>query len=130
MRIDAGIEEYKIGLMFSQKIRQGLFERFEIIVIADPRLERDVEVALLLSCREIGAAMHGEGENGGIMLKNLSGAVALMNVQIDHKRPLDPAFRLQQSCRNRNIVEDAKPGPLIGKRMMAAACGIAGKPVI
>ena len=74
--------------------------------------------------------MHREGEDPLVILEDLRRAVALMDVEIDHQGTIDPTLVQKQRCCDRHIVEDAKSRALFGEGVMAAACGVAGKPVL
>ena len=56
-------------------------------------------------------------------------AVALMHVEIDHQCPPDAALLEQHRGRDRDVVEQAKAGAVVGEGMVAAACGVAGEAV-
>ena len=52
-----------------------------------------------------------------------------MDVEINHQRPLDQPVLAQNADRDGDIVEEAEAGAMIGEGMVAAAGGVAGKPV-
>ena len=110
MDIDPGVIKGQVIGPGRQSLAQGRGERVEIGLIAGARGQTDVEIALLLPDREIGAAMQGQGEDRRIAGKDGGGAVALMHVAIDDQGPANRPFRLQGPNRHRDIVENAEAG--------------------
>ena len=54
-------------------------------------------------------------------------SITLMHVAIDHQRRLDAPLGEEHADGDRDIVEGAEPGALLGAGMMAAAGGVAGE---
>ena len=73
--------------------------------------------------------MEREGEGFRLALEDRGGAVALMDVEIDHQRPLDQPLLAQNADRDGDIVEEAEARAMIGEGVVAAAGGVAGEPV-
>ena len=65
--------------------------------------------------------MNRERKRVVIAGKNRCGAVALVHVAVDYRRPLDQLSRTQRTNRDRHVVEYAKPFAAIGERVMRAA---------
>ena len=107
-----------------------LGQQRQIGVVLEPGLERQIEVALLLVQRKIGPAVHREREHPRLVAEDGGGTVALMDVEVDHERPLDPCFGEQHAGRDRDVVEHAESRAVIGESVMAAAGGVAGEPVL
>ncbi len=107
-----------------------LGERRQIGGIAGFGRQGDIEVAGPLVQRIVGRAMHREGGDPRLLLEDRCGAVALMDVEINHHRPADAAFGEQQPGRDRDVVEHAKASTVLGEGMVAAAGGVAGQAVL
>ena len=71
--------------------------------------------------------MHREGEDARLVGKDVGGAVALMDVEIDDQHASDEPLGEQQRGRDADIVEGAEPRALAAPGMMAAAGGVAGE---
>ena len=63
-------------------------------------------------------AVHREREHIGIVFEEMSGAVSLVNIQIDHGSSLQAAMGAKLMDCNRDIIEDAEPCAFITKSMM------------
>ena len=74
--------------------------------------------------------MEREGEGLRLALEDRGGAVALMDVEIDHQRPLDQPLLAQNADGDGDIVEEAEARAMIGEGVVAAAGGVAGEPVV
>lgn len=68
---------------------------------------------------ERGGAMDIEKENTGIGPENILGAVAVVGIPIDNQDTLTAQLRLGMSCRNIDIIEQAKSSRPDGLGMMA-----------
>ena len=73
--------------------------------------------------------MHREGEREGIAGKDLGGAVALVDVAIDHQRARDEGLGREHADGHRDVVENAETGAVGRMRVVAAARGVAGDAV-
>ena len=130
VRIDAGVVEHQVGPNLLQQPRQVLGEQGQIGFVLEPGLERQIQIARPLVQREVGPAVHREGEHAVVALEDRGGAVALMDVEVDHQRALDPAVGEQHPGRDRDVVEHAESRALLGEGVVAAARGVAGKAML
>src|SRR5690348_221510 len=64
--------------------------------------------------------MHAEREHAVVAGKDRVRAVALVNVEIDDRGATDAASVLQGPNGDRDVVEDAKPFPMIGEGVVSA----------
>ena len=100
----------------------------EVLLIA-----RTVEAVLCrsrLRClqeRKVVLAMQGDGENLRVAFEDVSGAVSLVNVEIDYRCSLDPLITTQGENRDRDVVEYAEARPFCAKGMVGASCQIAAE---
>ena len=65
--------------------------------------------------------MHGEGEHRIVTFEQHRRSVALVHVQVHHRRAVDETFELEQTDRHRVVVEDAVAFAVIGERVVRAA---------
>ena len=87
--IDPRVEEDDIRPDAGQQRRQDPLQLRQIVVIAGPIGEFDIEVAHRFPMREVLLRMHREGEDAGIALEDPRRAVALVDVEVDdqHRIP-------------------------------------------
>ena len=130
MGIDAGIVEHHVRSMARQQRRQVGRQHGVIDAVAGAGRDPDVEIAGLLRGRIVGLAMKREGEDLRLALEDCGGAVALMDVEIDHQGPLDQPFAAQHADGDGDIVEEAEARAVAGEGMVAAAGGVAGEPLL
>ena len=108
---------------------QPVPHRSEVAIVGGAVGECDVQVALFLTEWVVRFAVHGEGEDGGVVLEDDRGPVPLMDVQIDDCDPLGTAGRAGLKRRHRHIVEHAESLAVTRAGMMGAAGQIDGEPV-
>ena len=129
-RIDAGLEEDDVGPRQVERSRQVALEARNIFRILTTIEKLDVEGRALLVEGKIIRAVHGEGEHGRIVREDRGGAVALVDVEVDHQRALDQPFALQSARGHRDVVEDAESGAAVRERMVRPAREVAGDTVV
>ena len=81
-RIDSGLIEDDFG-MEVEHARKSLLEPGEIFGVGSTVRKFDIELAALLAEWEVLAAVHGESEDVIIVFKDLSGAVSLVDIEVD-----------------------------------------------
>ena len=111
MRIDACIEEDQARSCPGKKPRQDIRQPFEIGGVFLAVRQADIEIGNRLACRVISLAMHGKGEDAGVVVENLGGSVALVDVEIDDEDSLHVARGKQLQRRDPDIVERAETRP-------------------
>ena len=130
MGIDSGIVEHDVRPMAGDEGRQVGREHRVIDPIAGAGRDADVEIARLLGWRVVRLAVEREGEGLRLVLEDRGGAVALMNVEIDHQRPLDQSFLTQDPDCDGDIVEEAEACAVVGEGMVTAAGRVAGQSML
>src|SRR5919112_5366480 len=130
MGINAGVQEYQVRLERIEKARQVRLQNVKVRAVFHAVRQAKVEIARNLAHGIILFGMHGKGEKIRIIGQAIRRSVALMDIEINDERPLDPARPPKRLCGNRHIVEDTEPGPGEALAVMAAARGAAGKTVL
>ncbi|MDK9708257.1 MAG: hypothetical protein OEL83_14530 [Desulforhopalus sp.] len=103
---------------------QGLVELGEVDAVADTGGKPCVEVARLLEEGEGVLLVEREGEDPGITMEDAGGAVALVQVAIDHHRRLDGAPVQENTEADGDVVEQAEAGGVSPVGMMEAAADV------
>ena len=85
VRVHAGIVQHQIGSEVPEQRGQGLVQNLQIHRIGGSGRQTQIIIALLLARRKILLAVHAEGKHIGLVLKNKSGSIALMHIQINHQ---------------------------------------------
>ena len=93
----------------------------EISLVLDAIGQADIERALLFAKREVALAMNGESEDAGVATEDVSGAVSLMNVEIDDGGAADASGVAEELDGDSDIVKDAEAGAFAAKSVMCAA---------
>ena len=118
-RVDAGLVEDEVGVEIGNFGENG-GEGAEVFGVGDTGVEFDVDGTLLLAQREVGFAVNRDGKNGRVVAKDVGGAVALVDVEIEDGDAGDFVL-LQVACSDRDVVEDAEAGAFRGEGMMGAS---------
>ena len=109
------------GPMTVEHARQMPCQRRQVFVVAGAVVERDVEIAGFLPEREVVRAVHREREHRRLVAENCRGAVALMDIAIDHRGACDGAVAQQHGGSDRDVVEDAVALAAIAEGVVCAA---------
>jgi hypothetical protein len=118
-RVDAGLVEDEVWVEIRHLWEKG-GEGAEVFVVGDAGVEFDVDGTLLLAQREVGFAVNRDGEDGRVVAEDVSGAVALVDVEIEDGDAGN--FVLLQAARgDRDVVEDAEAGAFGGEGVVGAS---------
>ena len=90
--IDARLVEDDLRPKLVKEEREVRFEKGEVVVVAESVREGQVETALLLLGGKVLFAVHGEGEDVRISLKDRGGPVALVDIAVDDRCAADAAI--------------------------------------
>ena len=84
-------------------------------------VEGNVDGALLFAEREVVAAVEAEGEDVRIAGEDAGGAVALVNIEVDHGETSEGGLGAEMGDGDGNIVKDAEAGAFGVKGVVGAA---------
>src|SRR5580704_18487135 len=90
-RVDACLVEDEVWVEIRHLWKNG-GEGAEVFVVGDAGVEFYVDGALLLAQREVGFAVNRDGEDGRVVAENVSGAVALVDIEIEDGDAVDAVF--------------------------------------
>ena len=128
--VDASLVEDNIWLKLVNDKGQVVGQDPQILLIAQPIREVQVERALLLPRGEVLFAMHRESKDRTIVTKDGRRAVSLVNVAIDDGAPADTPVALKDPDSDGNVVENTVSLAVIGVGVVGAAGKIGSKSVV
>lgn len=104
--IDAGLVEDKVWAEVENR-RQGALKPAQVFDVGRTVVQFDVQLAALLPEGKVLTPVHGKSEHVAVVLKDLSGAVTLMNVEIDDREAGSLPFGAKHFDGDCDVVEDA-----------------------
>ena len=129
MRIDPSIVENELGSGRHRQRTEHLLQPRQIGLVFRLVVQPDIEHGRDLAQRIVLLGMHGKGRDPLLAHQDVGGAVALVNVEIDHQDAADPFPVEQRERGNGDIVEGAETGATRAAGMVAAARPVAGDAV-
>ncbi len=122
--------EHDLRTMRSKDHVHRMCKMREIRLITGAILQLDVEVARFLAKRVVSRSMHRESEHVSVAREDRGRSVALMHIAVDDRDPPDAGVTLQNTTRNRHIIEDAVALPAVGEGVVGASCEIGRAPFV
>ena len=104
--------------------RQGRHQTRQILVVLYPIGQADIERATRLVHRVVVLLVHGEREHARVAFKEERRPVAVVDVEIDHRGARRQTITEEHVDGHCDVVEQAKPLPVIRKRVVQSAAGV------
>ena len=124
MRVEAGRDEHELGRERGDRRSDDAVERVEVLRVARPCAERDVERRLGLVVRAAAAGIERplverDEEDAVVVPEDRLGPVPVMDVPVDDRHALEPELALGDARRDGDVVEDAEAHRAPGERVVA-----------
>ena len=131
MRVCASQVKNQIGRTAVLQLLQCLVQGLQIRRVRAAIRQLHIDVAGLFAKRKVLCTMQRQSEHRGVITKNMRRAVALVDIQVNHRHLQSPLLLpaplgLHQPCSHRHVVENAKPAALVRIGMVGAASQIGG----
>src|SRR5687768_9014708 len=92
--------------------------------------QRNIEIRLFLLKRIVICAVHAESKHPSLLLKDLGGAITLMNVQINHENFFCQVFLQEKIGADGDIVEKTKSCAPVCKGMVGPTRNVHGNTIL
>ena len=129
IRVDTSLIKDHVWLKLVENSRKMVGENGQVLVISQAIGQVDVEGPLLFAGRKVLLAVHGEGEDIRIALKDSRGAIALVDVTIDHGKAAGQTVSLQDANGNGNVIENTVAFTVVRIGMVGPAGEVGGKSI-
>src|SRR4051794_7147235 len=123
-RVGAGEEEHEVGVRDRDRAVERVLERAEVLRVAGAGAQVDVEVGRRAVERVVGAAVQRQREAARVAGEELGGAVALVDVAVDHEDAAEPRLGPQGGNRDDDVVEQAVAAALRERGVVRAAAEV------
>ena len=120
----------EIGAVALEDARHPVSERGQVDLAVRPPVQPDVLVARRLHERIVVLFVDREREDRGVVPEDGGRAVPLVDIHVDHGRPLDRSIVEEITYRDGDVVQDAEPFAVIRERVMEAAREVDGRPAL
>jgi hypothetical protein len=124
VRVEARRDEHELGREALHRRLDDAGEGVEVLVVSRSRRERDVDRRLRLVFRPPAAGVERplverDEQDRVVVAEDRLGAVAVVDVEIDDRHPLQPEPPLRRPGRDRDVVEEAEAHRPASERVMA-----------
>ena len=119
----------EIGATLLDRLVQPLLQRRQVRRVTGSVLQRNVEIAALLTKGIVLRAVDGKGEDRLVTGEDGCDPIPLMHIAVDDNDAPDTSFRLHDAGGDHTVVEYAVPLAVVGEGVVGAACQACRDPI-